>query len=171
VNLRRVDKKGKCFNCLETGHYSNQCPKPRREGPSARVNAIEAVLVSTQPSRDTGRATLEGKILILGNLISILFDSRASHIFISHTIVKSLSLKTENTIDPLVVSNPIGGTSYLNSVCKDLVLDISDVDFYCCAYVVDFEGYGLISGMYWLSYYGVVLDCEKRVVNLKSRMG
>jgi len=130
ANLRRVDTKGKCFNCLEPGHYSNQCPKLRREGPSAQVNAIEAVPMSTQPSMDTGRAALEGKILILGNVISTLVDSGASHTFISHTIVKSLSMKTENIIDPLVVSNPIGGTSYWNLVCKDLALDISDVEFY-----------------------------------------
>jgi len=114
---------------------------------------------------------LEGKILILGNVISTLFDSGASHTFISHTVVKSLSLKTENTIDPLVVSNPIEGTSHLNLIWKDLVLDISNVEFYCCAYVLGFEGYGLILGMDWLSYYGAVLDCEKRIVRLKSRMG
>jgi len=133
VNLRRTDTKGKCFNCLEPGHYSNQCPKPRREGPNAQVNAIEAVPIFTQPPKDTGRSALEGKILILGNIISILFDYGASHTFISHTIVKSLNLKTENTTNPLVVSNPIAGTSYLNLVCKDLVLDVSNVDFYCCA--------------------------------------
>jgi len=108
-----------------------------------QVNSIEAVSISTQAPRDTGRAALEGKILILGNIISTLFDSGASHTFISHTVVKSLNLKTENTTDPLVVSNPIGGTSYLNLVCKDLVLDISDVDFICCAYVLGFEGLNL----------------------------
>jgi len=69
-----------------------------------------------------------------------------------------------------VVSNPIGGTSYLNLVYKDMVLDIFDVNFICCAYVLGFEGYGLILGMDWLSYYKAVLDCEKRVVRLKSRM-
>jgi len=35
MNLRRAGIKGKCFNCMEPGHYSNQCPKPCREGPSA----------------------------------------------------------------------------------------------------------------------------------------
>jgi len=59
----------------------------------------------------------------------------------------------------------------LNLICRDLVLDISNVDFYCCAYVLGFEGYGLILGMDWLSYYGAVLDCEKRIMRLKSRMG
>jgi len=113
INLRRADIKGKCFNCMEPRHYSNQCPKPCKEGPSVQVNAIEASPASTQPPKDTGKAALEGKILILGNKVSTLFDSGASHTFISHTVVKSLSLKTENTIDPLVVSNPIGGTSHL----------------------------------------------------------
>jgi len=75
LNLRKDDVKGKCFNCMEPGHYSNQCPKPHREGPSAQVNAIEAAPASTQPPRDTGKAALQGKILILGNKISTLFDS------------------------------------------------------------------------------------------------
>jgi len=136
------------------------------------VNAIEVGPLSTQPPpRDTGKATLKGKVLILGNVISTLFDSDASHIFISQTIVKILNLKAENTPKPLVVSNSIGGTSYLNLICKYLVLDVADVVFICCAYVLGFEGYGLVLGMDWLSYYRATLDCDKRTVRLKSCMG
>jgi len=51
------------------------------------------------------------------------------------------------------------------------VLHISDVDFTCNAYVLGFEGYELVLGMDWLSYYGKILDCDKGVVRLRSSMG
>jgi len=123
------------------------------------VNAIKAIPTASQPpSRDTGRTSLEGKVLILGNEISTLFDSGASYTFISLNIVKTLNLKDGNIINPLVVYNLIGGISYLNLICKDLVLDIYDVDFICNAYVLGFKGYRLNLRMDWLSYYGAILD-------------
>jgi len=172
LNLRRQEMKGKCFICLELWCYANKCPKACNKEDNAQVNAIEAIPIASQPPpKDMEMTTLEGNVLILGNEISTLFDSGASYTFISLNIVKTLNLKAENTINPLVVSNPIGGTSYLNLISKDLVLDISDADFICSAYVLGFEGYGVILGMDWLSYYGAILDCDKRVVWLISCMG
>ena len=49
--------------------------------------------------------------------------------------------------DPLVVSNPIGGSAYLSMVCLDLEISILSVGFRCNAYVLGFTGYGLILGM------------------------
>ena len=40
------------------------------------------------------------------------------------------------------------------------------VEFECDAYMLGFMGYGLILGMDWLTTYGAILDCERRVVRL-----
>ena len=45
------------------------------------------------------------------------------------------------------------------------------VEFECDAYVLGFMGYGLILGMDWLTMYGVILYCEKRVVRLLTSLG
>jgi len=51
------------------------------------------------------------------------------------------------------------------------MMNISDINFICNAYALGFKRYRLILGMDWLSYYKNILDCERRIVRLKSRMG
>ena len=51
------------------------------------------------------------------------------------------------------------------------MLDICDVDFICTTYVLNFERYSLILGMDWLAYCGANLDCDRRVVQLRSYGG
>ena len=48
---------------------------------------------------------------------------------------------------------------------------ILGVEFECNAFVLGFMGYDLILGMDWLTRYGAILDCERRVVRLLTRCG
>jgi len=66
ANLRRKEMRGKCFICLEPGHYVEKYQKPRNKGANVQVNVTEAVPIASQPpNRDTRRKALEGKVLIL----------------------------------------------------------------------------------------------------------
>ena len=56
-------------------------------------------------------------------------------------------------------------------MCVDLRISILSVEFTCNAYVLGFMGYGLILGMDWMSDYGAILDCERRVMRLMTRLG
>ena len=56
-------------------------------------------------------------------------------------------------------------------MCLDLKISMLSVEFRCDAYVLGFTGYGLILGMDWLSRNGAVLDCERGVVRLMTRLG
>ena len=100
-----------------------------------------------------------------------LFDSGASHSFISSSHVECLQLDISLVVDPIVVSNPIGGSTHLSMVCRSLKFFILGVEFDCDAYVLGFLGYGMILGMDWLSTYGAILDCERRVVRLETCSG
>ena len=103
--------------------------------------------------------------------VRTLFDSGASHSFISTSLVETLHPDTSLVTDPLVVSNPIGGSAHLSMICRDLRVFILGVEFECNAFVLGFMGYGLILGMDWLTRYGAILDCERRVVRLLTRSG
>ena len=103
--------------------------------------------------------------------VRTLFDSGASHSFVSASLVVTLHLNTSLFTDPIVVSNHIGGSSHLSMICWDLRVSILSVEFECNAFILGFTGYGLILGMDWLSSNGVILDCEKRVVRLMTRLG
>ena len=59
----------------------------------------------------------------------------------------------------------------MSMVCLDLKISILSVEFRCNAFVLGFTGYGLILGMDWLSSNGAILDCEKRVVRIMTRLG
>ena len=74
-------------------------------------------------------------------------------------------------MDPIVVSNPIGGSTHLSMVCRDLRVSILGIGLECNALVLGFTGYNLILGMDWLATHGAILDCEKRVVRLLTCLG
>ena len=79
--------------------------------------------------------------------VRTLFDTGASHSYISTSLVETLRLDTSLVVDPIVVSNPISGSAHLSMVCRDLRLSILGVGFECNAFVLGFMGYGLILGM------------------------
>ena len=113
----------------------------------------------------------EGLISLSSHPIRTLFDSSASCSFISSSVVESLHLITNMVVDPVVVSNPIGGSAHLSIICRGLRIYVLSVEFECDAYVLGFMGYGLILGMDWLATYGSILDSERRVVRLLSCHG
>ena len=67
------------------------------------------------PLQERGRAiSVESLVFLFDHPVRTLFDSGASHSFISTSLVESLHLNTSLVEDPLVVSNQIGGSAYLS---------------------------------------------------------
>ena len=104
-----VKEKASCFG--EIGHLIRVVQRGKdevqdlREGrciPSQRV-----YLIGVGPSKL--------KFGSLDHPVRTLFDSSAPHLFIS--LVESLHLDTSLVDDPVVVSNPIGGSTYLSMIC------------------------------------------------------
>ena len=110
--------------------------------------------LTATPVQDRGSVSVESLVYISDYPVRTLFDSGASHSFISSDIVESLHLSTSLVEDPVSVSNPIGGSAHLSMICVDLKISILTIEFMCNAYVLGFTGYGLILGMDWLSRYG-----------------
>ena len=71
----------------------------------------------------------------LDHPVRILFDSGTLHSFILSSLVESLHLDTSSVDDPLVVSNPIGGSTYLSMICLGLKISILSVEFRGDAFV------------------------------------
>ena len=100
-----------------------------------------------------------------------MFDSGASYSLVSASLVETLHLNTSLVKDPILVSNPVGGSAHPSMVCRDLRVSILGVGFECNAFVLGFTGYSLILGVDWLARRGAILDCERRVVRLLIRYG
>ena len=64
---------------------------------------------------------IQGMLSIYDVPVRVLFDSGASRSFISSDLVDRLGLEPEIVDRPLVVTNPIGGSTSLSMICTNLV--------------------------------------------------
>ena len=94
----------------------------------------------------------------------MLFDSGASHSFISASVVLELGLEVETLEEPLYVSFPLGIRARIGRICRGCELEISGTLLTVDLRIMDMSEFDVILGMDWLTAYKVVIDCERRRV-------
>ena len=158
----------KCYAYDQPGHFANKCPN-KKTTPGAR---------SQPPSSDRPRvagrvfamtttmATRSGNLildywLLFGNSVLMLFDSGASHSFISHECVKRLGLSTRDLGCELIVSTPVSRQVSTNSACVGCLMEVEGRRFKVNLVCLPLEGLEVILGMDWLSINHVVIDCGR----------
>jgi hypothetical protein len=178
----------RCFNCGERGHFTNACPKPR-----ARPN--QTIIAQSTPSHNNstpmtirhnyvrGRINhvaiedaqqapnvVLGMFLVNSNTTIILFDSEASHSFISAEYVAKYNLLVSLLKCHMVVSSPSGDMP-VRKVCHRVNIKIRGVDFTTNLIVLDSKGIDVIHGMDWLSKHKVLIDCARKSIKLTTEDG
>ena len=96
-----------------------------------------------------------------------LFDTGASHSFISKAFVDRNGFPTENIGCPIKVSSP-GGDMIVSLGCRDLVIEFGKHKFPVSLIILDSQGLDVILGMNWMTKYEGVLDCANRTVALTT---
>ena len=111
-----------CYRCGEPRHYANYCPKKQnqqtpqsqksnqRQSNTGKVNPVSTEMAQREPE------VIFGTFNVHSTPTTILFDSRASHTFISHTFIKMHSIPMLVMKEPLLVNSP-GGTMQTNNWC------------------------------------------------------
>jgi hypothetical protein len=100
----------------------------------------------------------------------MLFDSGASHSFISATYVVKHNLSLALLRCQMIVSSP-GGDIPARQLCSKVNLKIRRVDFIANLIVLESKGIGIILGMDWLSKHKVLISCAKKSVQLTTLKG
>jgi hypothetical protein len=97
----------------------------------------------------------------------VLFDTGASHSFISREFVVKNKIPTETIGCPIRVSS-LGGELIVNAGCRDLVLEIRKHKFPANLIVLDTQGLDVILGMDWMTAFEGVIDCANKTITLTT---
>jgi hypothetical protein len=101
---------------------------------------------------------------------TILFDSGATHSFITDQFVAKHNMLVSPMKKPLLVSSP-GGDMKTSHLCPQVNLKIMGVDFPSNLLVLKSWGIDVILGMDWLRKYDGVIQCREKSVDLTSLQG
>src|SRR4051812_4070110 len=111
------------------GHYANECPEKKVEGPNkpnpfqkGQVNHINVEEIYEESDAVAGKFKLNSIPAL------VLFDTGASHSFISKAFVDRNGFPTENIGCPIKVSSP-GGDMIVSLGCRDLVIEFGKHKF------------------------------------------
>jgi hypothetical protein len=95
----------------------------------------------------------------------VLFDTGASHSFVSRAFVVKNKIPTETISYPIRVSS-LGGELIVNAGCR--VLEIGKHKFPANLIVVDSQGLDVILGMDWMTAFEGVIDYANKTITLTT---
>jgi hypothetical protein len=110
-----------------------------------------------------------GEFLVSSVLATILFDSGASHSFISSSFVEKHNISTVLLKTPMVTRTP-GGDIKCQLGCSRVRIILSGVEFLEDLVVLKSKGIDVILGMDWLHHHGLI-SCADKVVHLTNPDG
>src|SRR4051812_27129140 len=163
-----------CFKCSKTGHYANECPEGQNGNGSSgkkpnlfnrgQVNHVNVEEVEAQPD------AVIGKFLVKSFTALVLFDTGASHSYISRGFVEKYNLPTKILKTPMLVNSP--GAEYMaRQGCFQVPLSIGRHVFPTDLIILESQGLDVILGMDWLSMYGGNIDCASKTILLTTPEG
>jgi hypothetical protein len=115
----------------------------------------------------TGEEVLAGTFFLNERPIIILFDSRASHDFMSFTCAKKAGLTLVASGVSYVISTP-GGRVDADHIAQKVPLELSGKVFSTNLIILSGQEIDVILGMSWMKMHKVVLDIAVRLVHLNS---
>ncbi|OMO91869.1 reverse transcriptase [Corchorus capsularis] len=163
-------KWGVCYECGIYGHIARDCPNKKNE--AAKSKPMESsqksnarVFAMTRQDACTNEDVVTGTIPINNVNACVLFDSGASHCFVSVEFAASLNCVPEKLDEPLFVATPVRKTMYADLVHKNCVVHIKGCDLVADLVQLRMKDFDVILGINWLSDNHAFIDCHgKRVI-------
>jgi hypothetical protein len=150
---------------VTTNNNNNQqMRQPQQSFGRARVNHINA------QEAQNAQGVVLGEFLVSSVLATVLFDSGASHSFISSSFVEKHNIPTVLLKLPLLTRTP-GADIRCQLGCSRVRIILSGVEFLADLVVLKSKGIDVILGMDWLSLHDGHIGCAAKVVNLTNHEG
>jgi hypothetical protein len=171
---------GPCFNCRRHGHFANWCPvkktnpvtganqqplQPRHANQVQQNYAYGRVNHVAAEGAQQALDVVLSMFLANSNPAIVLFNSGASHSFISSRFVAIHNLPIATMKRTMLVSSP-GGEMKTRQLCPTVSVSINGVDFLSNLIILDSPRIDIILGMDWLKMYDGVIQCAKHAIQL-----
>jgi hypothetical protein len=164
-----------CFNCRELGHYASIFPQRNMQTPQ-KGNRVQQNYMHGRVNHVTAEEAQEAKDVVLGTFLinsvpaTVLFDSGASHSFITEQFVAKHDVPRSSMKTHLLISSP-NGEMKSTYVCPQVNLKIGEIDFQADLVIITSSGIDVILGMDWLGKHDGIILCAKKSVLLTSPKG
>ena len=149
------------------GGFVPRAPGPRPGAAVGRGQARVFALQQQQQQQDVeepGNEVVAGMVSICSMDARVLFDSGATHSFLSPVLAERLGRQASSLEIPLVVASPLGGSLEVRVVYRDCDVRIGTHSLSADLILLDMVDFDSILGMDWLATYHATLDCRKKRV-------
>jgi hypothetical protein len=152
-----------CYRCDQFGHFYKDCVS---KGAAQKPLAPARVYAIVPGESEGGSEVVIGTVPILGFEALVLFDSGATHSFVSVVFVR-LSRLAVRTLEPcLAVTTPVGKTVVYKRVVCECPVSIYGRVLPANLVVLPMFNYDIILGMDWLTKHLAIIDCVLKQVTL-----
>jgi hypothetical protein len=170
-----------CFNCGKSGHFIKDCPYLKQN----HTNNQQGTRNSSQAKGNTGKnikktgriyytqvaitphgePVMMGTFLVANHPAIILFDSGASHTFMSKKFVEQHCIPYHESKEGFKIQSP-GGHIFTREVAFQVPVTLAGWDFPTNMIVLKGQDIDVILGMNWLAQHKATLNTDQRTIRL-----
>jgi hypothetical protein len=171
----------RCFNCGSPSHFIKDCPQPRKSFQGQASNPINKgkckrqvvqvrqgrVNLTTLSELPEGTPIMTGIFSINYHPVIVLFDTGATHSFVSAKLGTKLGLDVYPVNGVYMITTP-GGSISSNQVCRSVPIQMGNSVMKTDLLLLDLKGMDVLLGMNWMTQHHVSLDTFSRTVEIDS---